>query len=111
MKQFIHQRQNKPIMRCHIDIQPRQVQPRSAINGDGAEKRAEVLDAAADRAQEQNVAQDAGKVGEEAEGPAERHAVGEKGEEEEEEPSNDVDGNGQILCFQSAKAHSDDYRR
>ena len=51
-----------------------------------------------------------GRLARKQKGPRRERRSEKKGEDEEEEPSNDVDGNGQILCFESAEAHSDDYR-
>lgn len=92
-------------MRCHVDVQPCQIQAGSVVHGDGAEEGTEELYAIGNGAKDQNVSNDAKNICEGDEGAADGVFVGNKGESQERDATKDIDRNGKVLCLKGCIAH------
>jgi hypothetical protein len=93
-------------MRCDVDVQPGKVKTWPVIDGNGAEEGAEELDPIGSGAQDQDVADDAGDVGEEDKGAADPPAVGEGCGEEEAQASANIYGDRHVLGLQAVVAQA-----
>ena len=95
-------------MRRDIDVEPGQIQAGPVVDGHGAEEGAEELDGVAGRAQNEDVADDAGDIGEEQERATYAEAVRDKGDGEETQTAKDVHGYAEVLGLDDGVAHADD---
>lgn len=99
------------IMRREIDIEPRHVQPRAIIHGNGAEKRAKVLDAVGRGAEYEDVAHDTWDIGEEEQRPSDAGPVRYVRKGYEAYSSKDVYWDTEVLCLDRRIPHVDQNRR
>lgn len=95
------------VMRREIDIEPRHVQPRAIIHGNGAEKSAKEFDTVACRAEYEDVAHNAWDIGEEEQRPSDASPVRYIRKGYEAYSSEDVYWDTEVLCLDRRISHVD----
>lgn len=95
------------VMRREIDIEPRHVQPRAIIHGNGAEESAKELDAVGRRAEYEGVAHNTRDVGEEEQRPSDAGPVRYIRKDNEAYSAEEVYWNAEILCLDRRVSHVD----
>lgn len=95
------------VMRREIDIEPRHVQSRAVIHGNGAEKRAKILDTVGRRAEYEDVAHNTWDIGEEQKRSSNASPVRYIREGYEAYSAKDVYWDAEVLCLDRGISHVD----
>lgn len=95
-------------MGCDVYIEPREIESRTTVHCNCAQKRAKEFDGVTCRADDENVTDDAKDVGKGNERASDAQMVGNKCQGQKARSSENVNGDSEVLSFDAAMAHTGD---